>query len=114
MLNGLDGNGQQIVDQANFFLQEWFRVRDTAEHAAEAGHGIEASTNFVMGREDVLTSFLIAELGFVGHQGGEFSVELFGDVDDERGSNVVVERGIDDLEGAMGREGSASVSRTQC
>ena len=79
-----------------------------------AGHGIEASTNFVMGREDVLTSFLIAELGFVGHQGGEFSVELFGDVDDERGSNVVVERGIDDLEGAMGREGSASVSRTQC
>src|SRR5450432_363932 len=111
MLNGLDRNGQQIVDQANFFLQKWFRVSDAAEHAVEAGHGVEASANFVMGREDVLAGFLVAELRFVSHQGGKFSVELFRDVDDERGANVVVKRGVDDLEGAMGREGRVPVSR---
>ena len=104
MLNGLDGNGQQIVDQAHFFLQKWFRISDAAEHAVKAGHGVEAGANFVVSREDVLARLLIAELRFVGHQGGEFSVELFGDVDDERGSNIVIEGSVDDFEGTMGRK----------
>ena len=54
-----------------------------AKHAVKARHGIDASTNFVMGREEVFAGFLIAELRFVGQDGGKFSFELIPDVDDE-------------------------------
>src|ERR1700733_15201340 len=62
MLNGFDGNGQQIVDQADFLLQERFRVGDPAKHAVEARHGLNARTNFVVGGKQVFARFLIAEL----------------------------------------------------
>src|ERR1017187_4998403 len=97
MLNGFDRNGQQIVDQADFFLQKRLRIGHAAEHAVESRHGFYAGANLVMGREQVLAGVLIAELRFVRQNGSEFPLELFADIDDKRGPNLVVERRIDDL-----------------
>ena len=101
MLNGFDGNGQQIVHQADFFLQERLSVGYAAEHSVEARHGLDAGANLVMGREQIFARILIAELRFVGQNGRELPLKLFADVDDKRRPNVVIERRVDDLEWAM-------------
>ena len=108
MLNGFDGNGQQIVDQADFFLQEWLGIGDAAEHAVEARHGLDARVDLVMGREQVFARILIAELRFVSQDGRELSFKLFADVDDKRRPNVVIKRSVNDLEGTMRSKGSSA------
>ncbi len=57
-----------------------------------------------MGREDAFASFLIAELRLVRHHRLQPGFELFGDIDNKRGSDVVVERGVDDFEWPVGKE----------
>src|SRR5271165_1341060 len=104
MLNGLDGNRQQVFDQPDLFLQKRFRMSDAAEHAVEPSHGVNARANFLVSREEIFAGVLIAELRLVSHDRGELAFELLADVDDERGANIVVERSVDDLEGAMRSE----------
>src|ERR1700675_1908684 len=101
MLYGLDRNGQQIVDQADFFLQEWLGVGHATEHSVEARHGFNPRVDFVVGREEIFACLLIAELGFVSENGGELSLKLLADVDHKRRPYVVIQRSVNDLERAM-------------
>ena len=55
-LNGFDRNRQQVVDQADFFLQKGLAVSHAAEHAIEASHGIDTGANLVVGREQIFSS----------------------------------------------------------
>jgi len=102
MLNGFDGNSQEVLDQPHLFLQERLAVGHAPEHAVKASHGIDASADFVVSREQVLAGFLIAELRFISEDGCELPFKLVADVDDERGPNVVVERSVNDLERPVG------------
>ena len=83
MLYGFDRNRQQVVDEPDFFLQEWLCVAYAAEHAVEARHGLHARANLVVGREEVFARFLVAELRLVGQNRGELSLKLLADVDDK-------------------------------
>src|SRR5580692_10283315 len=74
----------------------------------ETRHRLHPGANFVMGREQVFSGILIGELRFVGQDRGELALKLFADVDDKRGTNVVVKRGVNDLEGTMRRKGSSA------
>jgi hypothetical protein len=49
MLNRLDGNRQQILNQAYFFLQEGFGVGNAAQLAVEARHRLNSGMNLVGG-----------------------------------------------------------------
>src|SRR5580693_3621872 len=119
MLNGLDGNSQEVLDQSNLFLQERLPVGHAPEHAVKASHGIDASADFVVSREQVLAGFLIAELRFISEDGCKLPFKLLADVDDESGPDIVVERSVNDLERTMRRsagilpavEGAASSRR---
>src|SRR5579864_4050332 len=108
MLNGFYGNSQEVLDQPHLFLQERLAVGHAPEHAVKASHGIDASADFVVSREQVFASFLIAKLRFVSEDGGKLSFKLLTDVDDEGGSNVVVERRVNDLERPV-RQGSTGI-----
>src|SRR5215831_3183554 len=101
MLNGFDGNRHQIVNKTYFFLKEWLSVRDAAKHSVESSHGVDPGANLVRGREEVLAGILIAELRLVGEDRGELRLELITDVDHECRPDIVVERGVDDLEGTV-------------
>ena len=65
-------------------------------------HGGDALADFGVGGEILATDGLISELLFVGVDGFELGLKLVGYVHDERGAHIVIERGIDDLEGAEG------------
>src|SRR5579862_159393 len=86
----LHRNRHHIVDQAHFLLDEWFSVGDSAHHAVEAGHGLDARANFFLRGKYVAAGFLIAELRFVGHQRRETSFKLIADVHNESRSDVAV------------------------
>ena len=76
---------------------------DAAEHAVEAGHGLDAGTNLIVGREQIFARSLIAELRFVRKDGSEFPLKLFADVNHKRGTNVVIQRSVEDFERTMRR-----------
>jgi hypothetical protein len=101
MLNGFDRNRQEVFDQADFFLQERLAVGHSPKHTVEASHGVHAGTDLLMGREEILACFLIAELRFVGKDGGKLFFELIADIDDECRPNVVIKGGVDNLERSM-------------
>src|ERR1700722_2358118 len=104
-LDGLYRNGQQIVDQPNFFLQERLRVSYAAKHAVKASHGVDPCANFVMGREEIFPGFLIAEQRFVGHDIGKLSLEFITDIDDKCWPNVIVKCCVNDLERPIRAQG---------
>ncbi len=110
MLNGFDRNRQQVLDQANFLLQEGFRVAHAAKHAVKPRHGFHARANLVAGREQVFARLLVAELRFVRQNRGKLSLELLADIDDKRRPNVVIKRRVNNLEGTMRRERVAPAS----
>src|SRR5512141_122542 len=104
MLNGFDWNGQQVIHQANLFLQERLGMCDSSEHSVEASHAVDPCPNFFVGGKQVFPSVLITELRLVGKNGSELGLKLFADVHDECGANVVVERGVNDFEGPVRSE----------
>src|SRR6266581_4519113 len=102
MLNGFDRNGQQVIDEADFLLQEWLRVSPSPEHAVEAG------ANLIVGREQILARLLVAELRLVCQDGSELPLKLLRNVDDKRGPHIIIKRRVDDLEWTMGRKKSSA------
>src|SRR5437764_4497648 len=98
MLNGFDRNGQQVINQANFFLQEGLGVSNAAEHAVKAGHGVDTRADFSMSGKQILARLLIAELRLIREDGGEFLLELVADIDDERRPHIVIKRSVDNFE----------------
>src|SRR5258707_399315 len=109
MLNGFDRNGQQVIDKANFLLQEWLPVSHAPEHAVEARHGVDAGANLVVGREQVLARLLVAELRFVSQNGSKLPLKLLPDVDHKRGPHIVIKRSVDNLEWPVRRKSSAGI-----
>ena len=69
---------------------------------------IDAGANLVMRREEIFARFLIAELRLVGQDRGELAFELLADIDDKRRTNVVIKRGINNLERTMWRNGDVN------
>src|ERR1051326_4376336 len=109
MLNGFDGNGQQIVTQSDFFLKNRLGVRDAAEHAIKASHGINAGADFLVGREQVLARVLVAELRFVSQDRGELTFELLADIDHKCRLNIVIKGSVNNLERTVGSDRSADI-----
>src|SRR5580704_9149776 len=91
----------EIFYQSHFLLQEWFRISHASQEAIEACHSFDASANFGLSGEQILTRLLIAELRFVRHQRLETRFEQFGDVNDEGGTHVVIESCVNNLERAV-------------
>src|SRR5215469_14014975 len=102
--DGFHGNRGEVFDEPYFFLQEGLAVSYPCEHLVESRHGFHPGSDFGAGGEDVLAGFLIAELGFVGHERLQAGFELIADIDNKGGAYVEVERRVDDLERAMGNE----------
>src|SRR3984893_5525095 len=100
-LNRLHRYERQVFHQSHFLLNKWFGVSYSTQHAVKAGHGLNPRPDLIPSREDALACFLIAELGLVSHQRLKASFELFRDIDHERRPHVVVERGVNDLEGPV-------------
>ena len=69
-----------------------------------AGFGERAFADLFFGHEQSPALLLVGVLGLVGHQRRMALLDERGNVDDEAGADVGVERGVDDLEGAMGCE----------
>src|SRR5215469_9029379 len=111
MLNGFDRNRQEIFDQAHFFLVEGLAVGHARQHPIKASHGLYASSNLLLGREEVFAGFLVAELRFVGEDGGKLPFEMIADVDHKRWTNVVIKRGVDDFERSMWRSAGTCPER---
>ena len=108
MLNGFDGNGQEVVHESNLLLQEGLAVCDAAQRPIETSHGVYARPNFGLSREQILAGFLITELRLVGHDRREFTFELLTDIHDEAWPNVVVQRRVNNFERTM-RLGSSGI-----
>src|SRR5580658_6628731 len=75
-----------------------------AEHSVIARHRVDTRANLVVGGEDILAGFLIAELRLVGQDRRELLLELLADVDHKRGAHIVVKRGVDNFERTMRSE----------
>ena len=71
----LTGMRQEVVDEADFLLQEGLGVSHATQHAVEARHGVHAGANFVVGGEKILARFLITELRFVSEDRGELALQ---------------------------------------
>src|ERR1700758_3188311 len=98
MLNGFDRNRQEGIHQADLFLVKGFTISNAAKRAVKTRHRFDACTNFLLGWENVLASFMVSELRFIGEDGGEFLFKLLADVDHECRPDIVVKRRVDDLE----------------
>ena len=67
-----------------------------------AGGGEGALADVFFGDEEAGAGCLLSVLGAVGEEGLEALLDEWGDVDDEGGADVGVERGVEDLVGAVG------------
>ena len=76
-------------------------MSDSSQHSVETSHGVDAGPNFFVSGEQVLPGDLITKLRLVGKNGSELGLELFADIHDECGPNIVVERGVKDFEWPM-------------
>src|SRR3974390_194722 len=99
-LNRLHRHHPQSIHQAYFFLEERLAVLHARQHAVEVRHGGNALADFGVGKEVFAAGGLVGELLCVGVDGFKLGFELGGDVHDKRGTNVVVESGVHDLERA--------------
>jgi hypothetical protein len=68
-----------------------------------AGGGEGALADVFFGDEEAGAGGLGSVLGAVGEEGLQTRFNVGGDVDDEGGADVGVERGVEDLVGAVGR-----------
>jgi len=99
---GLNGHECEVVNQVDFFLHERLAVADPCQESVVAGFGKGALANLFFRNKEGAAGGLVGVLGAVRHEG---AVTLFNErryVHDEGGTDVRVEAGIDDLEGAMG------------
>jgi hypothetical protein len=91
-----------VVNKADFFLNERLGVADAGEQAVVARGGEGSLANLFFGDEEAGAVGLRAVLGAIGEEGLEALLDEWGDVDYEGGSDVGVETGVEDFEGAVG------------
>src|SRR5208337_3523943 len=99
----LHGNCQQIVHQADFFLDKRLGVAHSGEQPVVAGHGGNALANLGLAWEQLASLLLVLILRPIRHQRGESRIELLGDIHHECRPNVGVKDGVDDLVWPMRR-----------
>jgi hypothetical protein len=100
-LDRLYGNEYQVVDETDLALHEGLAILDSGEQAVMARFGEGALANFLFGDEQSSALLLIGILRAVGHQRGVSLFDKWRDVHHETGTDVGVEAGVDDFEGAM-------------
>ena len=105
----MDGKEHQVVDETDLFLYEGLGVADAGEQAVVACGGEGALADVVFGDEEAAAGGCVAVLGAVGEQRLEAGLDVGRDVDDEGGADVGVERGVENLVGAVRSAGSAGV-----
>ncbi len=99
--DGLDGEQGEVVDEADFFLNEGVPVFDACQQAVVTGLGEGALADFFLGDEEATAGRLVGVLRLIGHERGMTLLDEGRDVNDEGGTHVGVEAGVDDLERAM-------------
>ena len=67
-LEGLDGEEGEIVDEADFLLDEGLTVEDAGEEAVVAGFSEGALADLFFGDEEGAAGGLVGVLGLVGHE----------------------------------------------
>ena len=100
-LNALHRELDEVVDESDFFLHERLGVADAGEQAVVAGGGEHALADVFFGDEEAGAGGLVAVLRAVGEQRLLAGFDVRRDVDDEGGADVGVERGVEDLVGAV-------------
>src|SRR5215471_1305802 len=103
VLDRFDRYRRHVFDQSDLFLNKRLPIFHAGHHAEIACHGGYAIPDLGVSREVAAARLLIRELRFVGVDGFEARLKLCGNVHHERRADVVVKRGVNDLEGAMRR-----------
>jgi hypothetical protein len=97
----LDWEEHEVFGQAYLFLYEGLGVADAGEEAVVARGGKGSLADVFFGDEEASALRLGGVLGAVGEEGLETLLYEWRDIDDEGGTDVGVEGGIEDLEGAV-------------
>ena len=107
-LYGLDGKEHEVVDEADFFLDKGFRIAHAGEQAVVARRCEGAFADVFFRHEERATCGLGGVLRSVGEEGLQALLDVGCDVDHERGPDVSIERGVENLVRAM-RSGGRTV-----
>ena len=102
-LKAADGQQHEVVGKADFLLDEGFGVAHAGEQTEVTRGGEHALAYVFFGDEEAGAGRLGTVLRAVGEQGLLARFDVRGDVDDEGGADVGVERGVENLEGAVRR-----------
>ena len=100
-LDGLNGQESKVVDEADFFFDEGLTVAHAGEEAIMARLSKSAFANLLFGNEEARAGRLVRVLRAVGHEGLVALLDERCDVDDEAGTHIRIEAGVDDLEGTV-------------
>src|ERR1700690_4215071 len=100
-LDGLHGQEAEVVDEADFFLDEGLAVAHAGEEAVMARFSKSALANLLFRNEEARARGLVRVLRAVGHEGLVALLDKRCDVDDETGTDIRIEAGVDDLEGTV-------------
>ena len=111
-LDGLNGQEHEVVDEANLLLDERFGVADAGEQAVVSRGGEGPLADIFFRNEEPATGGLIGVLRPIGEQGLKALVNEWSDVDDEGRADVGVERGVEDLVGAVRRARDVELRQT--
>src|SRR4029077_2647670 len=87
-------------------------VANTCKQAIVTCGGERALADVVFRNEESATGWLTGVLGAVGEQGLESLLDKWSDVHDEGGADIGVQRGVEDLVGAMRRPGEIDLCQS--
>ena len=102
-LNGLNRKKYQVINQADFFLNEGLCIANASEQAIVTGSREGSFANLFFGDEEACAFRLGAVLRAIGQQGLQALLGKGCDVDHKAGAHIGIEAGVENLEGSMGR-----------
>ena len=103
VLDGLDGKVHEVADEGHLFLDEGLGVADAGEQTVVPGGGEGALADVGLGDKETAAAGLIGVLGAIGEERLEAGLDVGRDVDHKGRADIGVERGVEDLVGAVGR-----------
>jgi len=100
-LNGLNRKKYQVINQADFFLNEGLCIANASEQAIVTGSREGSFANLFFGNEQAGTFRLRAVLRAIGQQGLQALLGKGCDVDHKAGAHIGIEAGVENLKGPM-------------
>src|SRR5438270_11765910 len=82
-------------------MQERFSVFHASQHSIEARHGLHAAADFGLSREVLAAGGLVGKLSLVRIDGFQSLLELIRNIHDETGTDVVIQRCVNNFKGTM-------------